>query len=195
MLYFKANLNLMNIMSKKNLSDEDRALFREVVRTVKPLAKTVKVSSEHLTKPNPPLVRKRETIEYPVRQYDLSNHYPEVVQASSILSFSQQGIPRKRLLELKNGQIHWQATLDLHGLRPDSARDTLCEFINQHSQQAKRCLLIIHGKGGKFGDEPILKNHVNHWLQQLPQVLAFHSALPRDGGSGALYVLLKRQRD
>jgi len=185
----------MAIMSKKSISDEDKALFREVVRTVKPLGKTPKVSVEHLKKPKPPSLRKREEIQYPVRQYDLSSHYPEVVQATSVLSFSQQGIPRKRLLELKNGQIHWQATLDLHGLRPDSARDTLCEFIDQHSQQAKRCLLIIHGKGGKFGDEPILKNHVNHWLQQLPQVLAFHSALPRDGGSGALYVLLKRQRE
>lgn len=182
-------------MSKKNLSDEDRALFREVVRTVKPLGKTAKIPDEHLKTPKPPAVRKREKIEAPAPQYDLSNHYPEIVHAGSILSFCQQGIPRKRLGELKNGQIPWQATLDLHGLRPDSARDTLCKFIDQHSQQAKRCLLIIHGKGGRFGEEPILKNHVNHWLQQLPQVLAFHSALPRDGGSGALYVLLKRQRE
>lgn len=103
-------------------------------------------------------------------------------------------MPRKRLTALRSGEIVSEARLDLHGLNPDSARTSLCDFIEKQTLQGKRCVLIIHGKGSKHGEAPVLKNHVNHWLQQLPQVLAFHSAIPRDGGTGALYVLLKRQR-
>lgn len=51
---------------------------------------------------------------------------------------------------------------------------------------------IVHGKGAHTG-QTLLKTYVNGWLPQLPDVLAFVSALPRDGGAGAVYVLLRRQ--
>ncbi|EXJ09223.1 Smr domain protein [Nitrincola nitratireducens] len=41
----------------------------------------------------------------------------------------------------------------------------------------------------------MIKSCVNDWLQQIPQVLAFTSAQPKDGGTGAVYVLLKRNKD
>ncbi|WP_019216278.1 Smr/MutS family protein [Legionella tunisiensis] len=125
----------------------------------------------------------------------MSDYYTEVVQANTLLSYCSHSIPAKRLRELKNGQISWQARLDLHGLRSDDAKNALIKCIAQQHALGHRCLLIIHGKGSHQGEPPILKNLVNHWLQQFPQVLAFHSALARDGGSGALYVLLKKQRD
>lgn len=180
-------------MTKKSISDEDKALFRELMRSVKPLDKLKKIPSPP---PEPPkkLSRKVEIPEQVTRNYNLSNHYQDIVQVDSILYYCKAGIPQKRLKELKSGQIPWQAVLDLHGLRPDAARDTLCEFIDQQYHLNHRCVLIIHGKGSHQGQVPILKNHVNHWLQQLPEVLAFHSALPRHGGAGAVYVLLKRQR-
>lgn len=110
------------------------------------------------------------------------------------MSYSQPGLSNQRLKELKNGQIPWERRLDLHGLKSETARDALCQFIQTQAEHDKRCLLIIHGKGGQQGEPPIIKNLVNRWLPQMDEVLAFHSALPKDGGTGAVYVLLKRRR-
>ena len=180
-------------MSDNGLSDEDKKLFRSMMQTVKPLDKVKKLAE----KPAPSPTQSRPKListEKPKPNYDLSNYFHDTVNSDAILAYCKQSIPRKRLSQLKGGHIPWEARLDLHGLRPDSARESLCNFIDQQISVAHRCLLIIHGKGGLHGEAPILKNYVNHWLRQLPQILAFHSALPRDGGSGALYVLLKRER-
>jgi len=183
------------------ISDEDKALFNETMKTVKPLRNTTqreprapvtpKVGRD-LRRPRPTSPVLEET---PKSDYYLSNHYPDIVSPTTTLTYCSRDMPRKRLQELKNGYIRWEGRLDLHGLRPDAAREALCNFIDRQSNIGHRCLLIIHGKGGRHDEEPILKNHVNHWLQQLSQVLAFHSAIPRDGGTGAVYVLLKRQRE
>ena len=85
--------------------------------------------------------------------------------------------------------------MDLHGLNVDLAADTLRSFILKQQDLDHRNLLIIHGKGGHLGDVSTLKSYVNHWLKQFPGVIAFHSALARDGGTGSVYVLPKRIRD
>jgi len=180
------------------MRDEDKALFRDMMQSVKPLGQSKKLGLKDSRPPEKtPLIKKsslKANDDQPTSSFNLSNHYTTVVNSDSILSYSRSGIPRKRMSELKGGKIYWQARLDLHGLRPDNARESLCQFIEHQYDAGNRCLLIIHGKGGLHGEAPVLKNHVNHWLQQLPHVLAFHSALPRDGGCGALYVLLQRQR-
>ncbi len=176
------------------VSDEDKALFRRMMQEVKPLGQPNKLAAKAAPSfekiPQKTILREKQTTDY-----NLSNYYHDIVNSDSILTYCKQSIPRRRLNQLKSGQISWQARLDLHGLRPDAARESLCHFIEHQSRLSNRCLLIIHGKGSHHGEAPILKNHVNHWLQQLPHVLAFHSALARDGGSGALYVLLQRQRE
>jgi DNA-nicking Smr family endonuclease len=173
------------------ISDEDKALFREAMKTVRPLSQQTPRAPEPPVPANP-LRRKHAPDEKPQTTYYLSNHYTETVSPTSTLTWCIPDFPHKRLKALGNGDIRWEARLDLHGFKPDIARETLCRFIDQQSQSEKRCLLIIHGKGGRHDHEPVLKNLVNHWLQQLPQVLAFHSAIPRDGGTGAVYVLLKK---
>ena len=180
-------------MTNDSLSDEDRALFHRMMQDVTPLGQT----NKWVTRAAPNVEKIAKKIVLPEKQatdYNLSNDYHDVVNSDSILSYCKQSIPRRRLNQLKTGQIPWQAHLDLHGLRPDAARESLCHFIEHQIRLEHRCLLIIHGKGSRNGEAPILKNHVNHWLQQLPHVLAYHSAMARDGGSGALYVLLQRQR-
>ena len=180
-------------MSDSKLTDDDKALFRSMMSNVKPLGDFKKLPLNERAPATCP-TSKTHLKDIPTTTYDLSNYYAEPVSSDAILEYCKQSIPRKRLTQLKSGQIPWEALLDLHGFRPDAARDRLCQFIEQQTQLGGRCLLIIHGKGGQHFDAPVLKNHVNHWLQQLPQVLAFHSALPKDGGSGALYVLLQRLR-
>ena len=184
-------------MSDDGLSDEDRALFREMVRCVKPL-QTKKIIVRHKTitpkvihPPLPPLKSRHQPCADPY----LSDYYCNPVEAESRLAYCCTGFPAARMRELKQGQIYWQGRLDLHGLKAQAAKDTLLRFIFQETERAHRCVLIIHGKGGQRGETPVLKNLVNHWLPQIPQVLAFHSAIAKDGGNGAIYVLLKRQRE
>ena len=184
-------------MANDFVSDEDKALFRQLRSTVKPLHKSKKIS----LKPAPVIThirQKQKTVNIdPVINtpaFYLSNTYLASVAAEDILTFGQQNMPSKRFRELKGGQIPWQGRLDLHGLNPDKARDVLSHFIEMQLHTENRCFLIIHGKGGLHGEAPILKNRVNDWLRQIPQILAFHSALAKDGGTGAVYVLLKRQR-
>ena len=79
-----------------------------------------------------------------------------------------------------------------HGLSRAQAQQQLLKFLHLSSQNGWRCVRIIHGKGYRSPDnQPILKNSVNQWLRQHRDVLAFCSAKPADGGTGAVYVLLK----
>ena len=181
-------------MADDFISDEDKALFRELMRSVKPLhEKTQKVKAK--TPTFAPLEKPlRKKIPEPVIYKDnyLSDFIRDTVLSNTLLSYSIQSLPSKRFRELKNGQIPWEARLDLHGLKAQDARHALFQFINSQTQQGKHCVLIIHGKGGHLGAPPVIKNLVNRWLPQFDQILAFHSAKAKDGGQGAVYVLLKK---
>ena len=75
------------------------------------------------------------------------------------------------------------------------ARNEIFEFIEECYQYGLRSVLIVHGKGESKADSTrgsILKGCVDKWLRDLKTVLAFHSAQPRDGGTGAVYVLLRK---
>jgi DNA-nicking Smr family endonuclease len=186
-------------MANYQLSDEDKALFRQMVQTVKLLKKATHnkiIATQRLpTMPVERLSSIQKDTALVVKTLHLSSYYTEEIASHTTLSFCTHTIPKKRILALRQGQITWQSYLDLHGFRPEDAQHTLVDFILNASQKNYRCLLIIHGKSGIHGKAPILKNLVNCWLKQIPQVLAFHSALPKDGGTGALYVLLKRHRN
>lgn len=156
------------------ISDEDKALFRNAIRALSRRPQ----KSETPPAADPPIY--------------LSDYYTQIVETNTILSYYQVSIPFRQQQLLKSGQIRWQARLDLHRMTIDKARTALCDFILSTYKKNLHCVLIIHGKGSAHGEPPILKNHVNHWLKQIPQVLAFHSTPPRDGGAGALYVLLKK---
>ncbi|NLW05003.1 MAG: DNA mismatch repair protein MutS [Pseudomonadaceae bacterium] len=108
------------------------------------------------------------------------------------LLFHVPDLPLRTLQALRKGLLTWQEGLDLHGFTIEKSRAALSEFIRDGSQIASRCLLLVHGKSyNREGEVPSIKSHVNVWLRQMPEVLAFCSALPKDGGSGALYILLR----
>ena len=72
----------------------------------------------------------------------------------------------------------------------------LAAFLDRCGHRGARCVHIIHGKGhGSSNQGPVLKNKVNAWLRQREEVLAFCSAQPKDGGTGAVYVLLRRKQN
>ena len=119
-------------------------------------------------------------------------HWDEDTEADRDASYVRLGINRQILRRLRRGEWHIQAELDLHGLNKVEAKHELAEFLFECKRRAIRCVRIIHGKGLRSPNrEPVLKNHVRHWLMQRDEVLAFVEARPADGGSGAVVVLLK----
>ncbi|NOY16927.1 MAG: DNA mismatch repair protein MutS [Gammaproteobacteria bacterium] len=113
--------------------------------------------------------------------------------ANDELSYQGNGVQNRIMKELKRGKISVERRLDLHGQTVEQAHQSCMRFIH-HCQQAQQyCLLIIHGQGYRStGGIPVLKQHIDCWLRQHDAVLAYCSALPRDGGKGAVYVLLRK---
>ncbi len=100
--------------------------------------------------------------------------------------------------QLKAGALSCQAHLDMHGLNSEQAFDNLLFFIRESYLQNRRCLLIVTGRGKNSpGGRSVLKEEIQSWLTRDPLhriVLAFCTAQPKDGGAGALYVLLRKQK-
>jgi DNA-nicking Smr family endonuclease len=108
---------------------------------------------------------------------------------------SLDGRTRKRLAQ---GELAPSRKIDLHGYYVDDAWQALMGFLHDCYQQGHRCVLVVHGKGkgyGPDGEMGAIKAQVSGWLGACPVVMAFHTAIPRHGGSGAVYVLLRRQRE
>ncbi|QDE68121.1 Smr/MutS family protein [Myxococcus xanthus] len=106
------------------------------------------------------------------------------------------GIDRNLLRALRRGDFAIQGQLDLHGKTQNEARDALERFLGDSRRAKKRCVLVVHGRGLNSKDQiPVLKERLKGWLSEKRigrMVLAFASARPQDGGTGAVYVLLRR---
>jgi DNA-nicking Smr family endonuclease len=107
------------------------------------------------------------------------------------LFHASPGVQRKVIRMLKRGQIRIEDQLDLHGMRVREAGEALATFLSRCSQRGLRCVRVIHGKGLRTGGS-VLKENVATWLRLRNEVVAFCSAAPNDGGTGAVYVLLKK---
>jgi DNA-nicking Smr family endonuclease len=108
------------------------------------------------------------------------------------------GLDPRVLRRLRRGDYAWQAHLDLHGMTSEAARGAVERFLGEAVTAGHRCVLIVHGRGHNSKDQtPVLKERLKVWLARgraARTVLAFTSARPYDGGAGALYVLLRRDR-
>jgi DNA-nicking Smr family endonuclease len=164
----------------------DGDLFREATSDVKPLPQDR--AEPHRTRRRPlPL-----DLPPPDDEADLLADGGS--ETPDFLDFMRPGVQRRLYDDLRRGLIPPEATLDLHGMRVTEARLALLRFLAQSLHRQRRCVRLIHGKGfGSNSDQPVLKQKVNHWLPQRPEVLAFCSAPRWDGGTGAAYVLLSRR--
>ena len=175
---------------KDNADDSD--LFRHAMRNVTPLKPDNRI--KHKPAPRKP-PRRQTDGETDEPQYRFS---AEVVdqECPEHLWFQRPGGAQKSVLKkLRGGKLGVDATLDLHGLTVEQAREQLIAFMLECKQLGYRHVLIVHGKGYRSHNKAVIKPMVNHWLQQADDVLAFCSAQPKDGGTGAVYVLLRKTRD
>ena len=178
-------------MTKKKRQDED-ALFKEATRGVKPL-KVNKVLALPKKKSLRPRSNRNDSNQDEKRSFYFSTEGEmEEISINQPLSFMKSGLQKRRFRQLKQGKIPVKATLDLHGLTSDPASEAVSVFIEESVKSHFHCVLIVHGKGGRTTRaKPVLKTKLNSWLKQHPAVIAFCSAIAKDGGTGAVYVLLK----
>jgi DNA-nicking Smr family endonuclease len=172
--------------------EDDSALFRRAMRDVVPLKRSQRVA------PARRKIRARATFARAEREAVLRESLGigadlYEVQPGDELIFRRAGVPESVLRRLRRGQYRVEAEIDLHGMTVAEASAALGDFLRAARVNALRCVRIIHGKGLRSGNRgPVLKNTVNALLRRSDPVLAFASARPVEGGTGATLVLVSR---
>ena len=119
----------------------------------------------------------------------------DAIEFGEEIRYLRPGIQTNTLQKLRRGKFPIEDTLDLHGMTAEDAHIQLRNFLQHGEAAGRRAVRIIHGKGYRSaGRQPILKTTVNQWLQETAAVLAFCSARPENGGTGAVDVLLRQTR-
>lgn len=181
-------------MAKRSfLKPEDSELFRASVGKLRRLQDG---RAETRGEKPQPIPKSRIADERQVMRDSLSPEYhPADFETGEEISYARPGLDTGTVRKLRRGRFSVGAVLDLHGMTSAVARDALDDFVDQALRARTSCIRIIHGKGLRSGNQgPVLKQQVNRWLRRKDEVLAFCSARPADGGTGAVYVLLKRTR-
>lgn len=175
-------------MNKKSNSPE----FSTLVSGVKPLR-------NHRIKPHRPAIKPIPSQRIADDQLVLGQLLVCDPEEASILSgdelsYLRDGYPQKLLKRLRRGHYSIEDEFDLHGLTLRQAKTQVREFIADCEHNDLGTVRIIHGKGlSSPGRQPVLKRHILGWLKNIDTVIAVSSATPRDGGTGAIYVLINQK--
>ncbi|MDH4046737.1 MAG: Smr/MutS family protein [Gammaproteobacteria bacterium] len=173
-------------------SDEngDSGLFRRLMADARPLRHSPRAAVPRRVKARAKFRRDderevlRESLEHDAHRSEVSS--------GDGLRFRRPAIGHRTMRKLARGGYSVQAELDLHGMTVVEAGSALREFVNECCLRGLGCVRIVHGKGLGSGERgPILKRMLDATLRRWDQVLAFVSTRQVDGGTGAVYVLLK----
>jgi len=172
--------------------DDEAALFRAHVRDVRPLAAD-RVALQPA--PPPPVPRHTAAERRAVLHESLHGECDGAeIETGDELLYARPGVQHGVLRRLRRGQFSVRGELDLHGLTVPLAKVALGDFLRAAQRDSLGCVRIVHGKGLRSpARQPVLKGKVALWLRRSDAVLAYCSARVVDGGTGALYVLLRRQ--
>lgn len=175
--------------SRLTIKPEDVELFRRTMGDVVPMR-------HNSAEPRPPRRRpqSRRSLSNPILQ-----DYPDApvtesmrVSAEDGIEFRKMGVQDRIFRKLRQGRFELAGELDLHGMTVASARSAFAAFMTGDGRARPQCCVrIIHGKGLRSKEGPVIKQQIQAWLQAHPDVLAYSSCRPVDGDTGALYVLLK----
>ncbi len=164
---------------RRALSREERALWQHAMRDVRRLDPPLATE--------PPPEARSQPVPAPAASAPAAKALPPPPLSPALAP----GLDRRSALRLKRGQREIEARLDLHGMTQIEAHQALAAFVARAHAAEQRCVLVITGRSG------ILRATVPRWLNEAPnraRLLAFTSAQPKDGGAGALYLLLRRKR-
>lgn len=171
-------------------SKEERKLWRYVTRTTKPMREILEEEEGEDVEPElPKKIAKKERAEKPNLPAK-----PLKKDTTTLTLGHYANIDKNTATEFKKGKWKPDATLDLHGFTRDEAHEALAHFIKTAYDRGRRRVIIITGKGTLTG-RGVLQAAAPLWLASLRNyILAYDYATQKDGGKGALYVLLKRKR-
>jgi len=177
------------------MNQEDREFFKEMVGDVSPLNAEPKADLKRTQQATPGMELRREAaVDEGLGRRDYLDDPENVtmVKPWDELSYKRDGVQHGVFKNLRLGKYPLDSRLDLHRMKVEEARRAVLEFLSDCVEANIRCVLITHGKGENREKPALLKSCVNHWLQQIDAVLAFHSAQRFHGGFGATYVLLRK---
>jgi DNA-nicking Smr family endonuclease len=182
-------------MANRKHESEEIEAFRAAVRDVTPLK----------AEPRAPRHPPRKRIRRPAARtaasaaLDLNESMPLIATPgdapdtiNAVLAYHRSGVRDQVMRKLRRGLYPVDDELDLHGSTQAAARMQLADFLAASRDAGHRCVRVIHGKGYRSGGRgPVLKVAVDLWLRRHFDVMAFASAKAIDGGTGAVYVLLR----
>lgn len=179
--------------------NEDDELFQQQFSGVQPLKKSDRavlkkapidtVDKSYVRQAAVANATDAETADYAT----VSDDYVEMFKPLDILSFKRAGIQDGVFRKFRLGKYRIDGRLDLHRKTVVEARAEVFGFVAEAMSYDLRCLIVLHGKGERNIEQPAkLKSYVAKWLKEIPDVMAYHSAQKQHGGSGALYILLRK---
>ena len=186
-------LKKQSVSSKDDSPDDDEGhVFRKAMNGARPLDADIR-APDYKPKPTP-RARFRRDDERAVLKESLEADIDEIeTGAGEALRFQRAFVGKRTMRKLSRGNFSVQAEVDLHGMTVPEAKAQLRDFVNDSVYRGFTCVRVVHGKGlGSGNSGPVLKGKVNNWLRRWNEVLAFVSTRQVHGGTGAVYVLLRK---
>lgn len=174
-----------------DVAEQDRELFREAVGKIRPLSHQSD-TGPGLTRPQPD-ARQFELDEARVRDELLTHEFdPASIEMGEEIFYLKSGQAQAMLKRLRRGHFSIRAEIDLHQMTVAVARQAVTAFLNDAIDHRELCVRIVHGKGLRSSARgPVVKRMTEQLLRRRDDVLAFASARPAQGGTGAVLVLLR----
>ena len=118
-----------------------------------------------------------------------------MLKPDDMIQYKKDGVQEGVYKKLRLGKYPVQARLDLHRKTLKEARDEVVNFLKQCLRMDIRTVVIVHGKGERSNPPALMKSFLASWLTQIQDVQCVHSAQRFHGGTGAVYVLLRKSSD
>ena len=192
-------------MASRKPDSDDLALWKEAMREATPIRKRAvakKSADEPPAKPKPAKASGDSThasddsTRRIVSRRAVVNAPPAKQAAPPLERGQVAGVDKRQAERLKRGKTEIEDRIDLHGMTLENAHRRLAGFLEDAQDEGKRAVLVVTGKGVREGTG-VIRAQVPRWLNEprlRPLVLAYEYAQPKDGGMGALYILLRKRR-
>ena len=175
------------------MSNNELDLFKEMMADVAPIKQDTILIQQKYQVSEAQLARRlaAQTLANGNIDY-LSIDNANMIKPDDMIEFKRDGVQLAVFKKMRQGKYAIHARLDLHKKTLSQARDEMLAFLKQSQRLDIRIVIIVHGKGERSNPQALMKSFVTTWLEQISDVLCFHSAQRQHGGTGALYVMLKK---
>ncbi|MDD9173254.1 MULTISPECIES: DNA endonuclease SmrA [Aliivibrio] len=173
---------------------DELSLFQEMMGDIKPITQDTVLPTSSPHKANESQQARKEAAQA-LAETDsdyLSLDTAILLQPDDVIEYKRDGMQDGVYRKVRLGKYDIQARLDLHKRTLKQARDEILHFLKQCQKMDIRFAVIVHGKGAKSNPPALIKSHVAQWLPQIKEVMCVHSAKTQHGGTGAVYVLLRK---